>query len=191
MGRLTAIICTGVLLTASACSSPTDTATQSSSGAPESHEASTSTGNRTSETPWWIAATVEPEPIDEAEPPDLQLFEISGDVLFAVGSAELNPASGSQMVHILRLLTHHPETAVLIVGYTDNTPRPTPEHNQQLSEARAEAVADWLTERGVDRERIATKGRADREPVATNDTDAGRAANRRVAITVSSGEEAG
>ena len=70
----------------------------------------------------------EPASVDEADPPDVQLFEIRGDVLFAVGSAELSPTSGSQLVHIVRLLERHPEAEALIVGHSDNTPGPTPDY---------------------------------------------------------------
>lgn len=147
---------------------------------------STSVGNRMSEAPWWIAIDSEGESQSprEVEPISVETFEISGDVLFAVGSAELVAGSDSQLTHVLRLLQKHPESTAEVVGHTDNTPGPTPDYNQQLSVDRADSVSTWLADHGIDDRRIAVDGRADREPIASNDTEAGRAANRRVVITV-------
>ena len=70
------------------------------------------------------------------------------------------------------------------MGHTDSTPGPTADYNDTLSLDRANSVRDWLVENGAALDRIATDGRADREPIGSNETDAGRAANRRVTITI-------
>jgi type VI secretion system protein ImpK len=76
--------------------------------------------------------------------------------------------------------------AVLVTGHTDNVPLRTARFpsNWHLSEERARSVRDLLVARGVQPERIKAEGRADGEPIASNDTPANRALNRRVEITL-------
>ena len=77
-------------------------------------------------------------------------------------------------------LGQEPNTEVFIVGHTDSTG--TDAINNPLSVARANSVRDYLATRGVDTRRVRTEGRGSREPVASNQSDAGRAHNRRVEI---------
>jgi outer membrane protein OmpA-like peptidoglycan-associated protein len=72
---------------------------------------------------------------------------------------------------------------VTVVGHTDNTGGDAV--NDPLSRDRAEAVRNYLAARGLDPARVTVQGRGAREPVAGNDTEAGRAANRRVEIFLS------
>jgi OOP family OmpA-OmpF porin len=65
-------------------------------------------------------------------------------------------------------------------GYTDS--RGNPDANRKLSEDRAQAVVNWLTEHGVERTRLTAKGYGQSRPVGTNSTDAGRQKNRRVEV---------
>lgn len=71
---------------------------------------------------------------------------------------------------------------VEVAGHTDNVG--TPEFNQQLSEDRAEAVKQWLIDHGVDADRVSTKGFGQDQPIDTNETEAGRAKNRRIEFHV-------
>ena len=81
----------------------------------------------------------------------------------------------------MRAIEAQPTTQVLIEGHTDNIGNPTA--NQQLSEKRALAVRDWLVESSnIPIKRFATKGLGDSKPVAENDSEVGRAKNRRVEI---------
>ncbi len=73
-----------------------------------------------------------------------------------------------------------PDRVLEIVGHTDNTGSTA--HNQRLSEQRAQAVADYLIERSVTPEQLETSGRGENEPIASNDTHDGQAANRRVQL---------
>ena len=69
-----------------------------------------------------------------------------------------------------------------IAGHTDS--KGTEEHNQTLSQQRAQSVAQYLATRGVKIERMIAVGAGEKHPVASNDTDAGRAQNRRVELTL-------
>jgi outer membrane protein OmpA-like peptidoglycan-associated protein len=68
------------------------------------------------------------------------------------------------------------------VGHTDSTG--SEQYNMKLSQQRAQAVAQFLTGRGVDSQRVLTWGRGESQPIATNDTEAGRAENRRVDVVI-------
>jgi OOP family OmpA-OmpF porin len=71
---------------------------------------------------------------------------------------------------------------VVALGHTDSMG--TQAYNQQLSEKRARAVADYLSNKGIPNEKIFTEGRGGSQPIASNSSEAGRAMNRRVAIEV-------
>ncbi len=75
-------------------------------------------------------------------------------------------------------MTHRASARVRIAGHTDGVG--DPEENQRLSEARAEAVRDYLVSHGIDASRVEAVGYGDTQPVASNDTDEGRAQNRRI-----------
>lgn len=106
-----------------------------------------------------------------------------GDVLFNTDRAKLKQSGLSNVQKLADILKQNPQRVVLIEGYTDNTG--TPEHNQRLSERRALAVGTALTELGISRDRITTRGYGEAYPVASNDTAAGRQFNRRVEIVLS------
>jgi outer membrane protein OmpA-like peptidoglycan-associated protein len=103
---------------------------------------------------------------------------VPSDVSFDTGRSDIKP----EMRSVLDALSRNVDssTQVTIVGHTDSTGSDAV--NDPLSRARANAVRDYLSARGVDPSRVTVQGRGSREPVATNDTDAGRASNRRVEI---------
>jgi len=76
------------------------------------------------------------------------------------------------------VFTEYPKTAILAQGHTDSTG--SEEHNQDLSERRAQAVSNYLVARGVDPTRITSLGYGEGNPVASNETETGRRQNRRV-----------
>jgi outer membrane protein OmpA-like peptidoglycan-associated protein len=102
-------------------------------------------------------------------------------VLFGSGSAELSPEARARLDLIARAIrTHGQGQDVVIQGYSDDT---GPESaNMDLSQRRADAVAGYLVNRGVPRERIATRALGSTNPASREDTDRGRALNRRVEI---------
>ena len=86
------------------------------------------------------------------------------------------------MEELSAFMREHPTVSILITGHTDNVG--SDQANQRLSEGRANAVRDALIERGVQAERIEAEGKGESEPIADNDTEEGRAKNRRVEFTI-------
>ena len=80
------------------------------------------------------------------------------------------------------VLKKYDKTVIEVAGHTDSVGETA--YNQALSERRASAVAQYLTSKGVKQERVITIGGGENHPVASNDTDAGRAQNRRVELTL-------
>jgi outer membrane protein OmpA-like peptidoglycan-associated protein len=99
---------------------------------------------------------------------------------FVTDSAQLQPSSDKVLNELLSTLTASPELRVDLIGHTDSVGNGP--HNQDLSERRAAAVYLWLVQHGIARERLHSSGRGFLEPIATNDTDQGRALNRRVEV---------
>jgi outer membrane protein OmpA-like peptidoglycan-associated protein len=108
-------------------------------------------------------------------------------LLYDFDSDAVKPAARENLVNLATSLQRHPDSEVLIVGHTDNVGSAT--YNQGLSERRARSAADVLLAQGVTSNRIRTAGRGLTEPVASNETDAGRAQNRRVEVAIFASEE--
>jgi len=109
---------------------------------------------------------------------DMLLVHFESDVLFAVDSAVLNSSSRSSLEQAAGVFMEYPKTAILAQGHTDSTG--SEQHNQDLSERRAQAVSNFLVGRGVDGTRITALGYGEGNPVASNETASGRQQNRRV-----------
>ena len=107
---------------------------------------------------------------------------VPGSVSFASGSASLDSKLHPTLDKIAATLNEYAQTSVTVVGYTDSVG--SAEANRELSRRRADAVADYLSQHGVSRSRISVDSRGEEEPIATNDTEAGRAQNRRVEMLV-------
>lgn len=107
-------------------------------------------------------------------------INIPSDISFDSGQAAIRPNFRSVLDNFAQSLQQNPSTTVTIVGHTDSTGSPTV--NEPLSLQRADATRDYLVERGIAANRFQIDGRGAREPVASNDTEAGRARNRRVEI---------
>jgi outer membrane protein OmpA-like peptidoglycan-associated protein len=103
-------------------------------------------------------------------------------MLFAQESDELAPASRDNLRRLANSLEKYPNTRFMIVGHTDT--QGGTDRNQSLSERRAQSLASFLEQLGVNRARMTALGRGDAEPIATNDTDAGRQWNRRIEIAI-------
>jgi outer membrane protein OmpA-like peptidoglycan-associated protein len=106
-----------------------------------------------------------------------------GDVLFATDRAELNANGVATVRKLAEVMQQNPDRTVLVEGFTDSTGSTA--HNQDLSERRAQAVAQALTGLGVPRERVAMRGYGEAYPVASNDNASNRQLNRRVEIVLS------
>lgn len=120
-------------------------------------------------------------PPPEAAPPAPEPGLVLEGVLFETGSATIDPESNPRLDRVVEYMTHRPSVRIRIGGHTDNVGNP--QRNQQLSEARANAVRDYLIAHGIDGGRIEAVGYGDTQPVASNDTEEGRAQNRRIEAT--------
>ncbi len=111
------------------------------------------------------------------------VLQMPGDVTFGFDRADVQPQFYRTLDEVARSLNNYPQTLVDVVGHADSTGRA--DYNQQLSERRALAVADYLTGRGgVLRDRLYVEGRGVTQPIASNATEEGRAQNRRVEIVL-------
>lgn len=106
-----------------------------------------------------------------------------GDVLFDTARSELKEGAEVSMDRLAEFLRENPERRLLVEGHTDA--RGSEEFNRDLSEQRADAVTDALTDRGIPRDRVRSVGLGEKYPVASNETPAGMQQNRRVEIVVS------
>ncbi|MCB2204903.1 OmpA family protein [bacterium] len=122
------------------------------------------------------------DPLDPAD--DVQLEAEVGQALvlegivFNTGSADILPESEGILKKAYNTLKFNPEIVVEIHGHTDS--RGSRALNMRLSRQRAEAVLEWLAARGIDPERLSAKGFGPDKPAASNDTEEGRAKNRRI-----------
>lgn len=103
-------------------------------------------------------------------------------IFFDVGKSQLKPGARTTLTRIAEQLRRADSAAIAIEGHTDSTG--TSDKNQQLSEARAAAVRDFLVGAGVPATRVTAAGKGEEAPVATNKTTAGRQQNRRVELVI-------
>jgi len=116
-------------------------------------------------------------------------LNIPSDISFDVGRADIKPNLRGVLDDFAYGLKDDAAARVRIVGHTDNTGNDA--INDPLSERRAESVRNYLADRGVAPSRVETAGRGEREPIADNATEAGRAKNRRVEIYIREPEQRG
>lgn len=105
------------------------------------------------------------------------------DVLFDTGKADLKSSARERLAKVAGILIAYPDIRVEIDGYTDSTG--SLEFNERLSQQRAESVRSFLASQGVNSSSITTQGFGPSDPIASNDTAAGRQQNRRVELVVS------
>lgn len=120
--------------------------------------------------------------IDVVRQGDDLLLRMPSGITFATDSANIAPQFRPTLNEVAAVLQEYPNTYVDVYGHTDSTGSDA--YNQGLSERRASAVANYLTSRGVASARLGTRGFGETQPIASNDTEAGRAENRRVEIKV-------
>jgi outer membrane protein OmpA-like peptidoglycan-associated protein len=105
------------------------------------------------------------------------------DVLFDFNSYKLKPDTQLKLARVSGILLAYPNLKVQVEGYTDNVG--TEQYNQKLSQERADAVRSFLVQQGVPDGNVTATGYGEADPVAPNNTGAGRAKNRRVQMVVS------
>ena len=105
------------------------------------------------------------------------------DVLFDTGKYTLRPGAREKLAKVSGIILAYPSLKLEVEGHTDSVG--TDEYNMQLSENRANSVHDYLVQQGINASSIAARGFGESQPVASNDTAAGRQQNRRVELVVS------
>jgi OmpA-OmpF porin, OOP family len=103
-------------------------------------------------------------------------------LLFDTGKSTLKVESQEQIQKTVAILKAFPKVKIKIGGYTDNVGDAA--SNMKLSAERAKVVMDAIVAGGIDKSRLESEGYGDKNPVASNDTDEGKAQNRRIAISV-------
>ncbi|CAG4898326.1 Outer membrane protein A [Paraburkholderia saeva] len=130
-----------------------------------------------------------PAPAPEAPPPapapTHEHYTLAGGATFNSGQAKLRPSADVQLDKIIAHVQHESVQTVTVTGYTDSVG--SSESNHQLSLRRAQAVAHYLQEHGLKANEYVVHGNGESDPVDTNDTEQGRAQNRRVEIDVVGG----
>ena len=116
------------------------------------------------------------------EPIEANAKVILKNVFFDTKKTDLKPESISELDNVVRLMNENPNMKIQINGYTDNIG--TPADNLKLSTGRALAVVNYLLYKGVRKERLSYKGFGEADPIATNETEQGRAMNRRTELRV-------
>jgi len=111
---------------------------------------------------------------------DYIVLNMPSNITFATDSASIQPGFYPTLNSVALVLKQYNQTLVDVYGHTDSTG--SFEHNMQLSQRRASSVADYLVAQGTDSRRFAIIGQGPSQPIASNDTEEGRAQNRRVEI---------
>jgi outer membrane protein OmpA-like peptidoglycan-associated protein len=122
---------------------------------------------------------VDVKPVDNGQ---AILVNMPGGVTFDTNSTVLKPGFTGTLDQIADNLNHYPNSLIDVYGHTDSVGSDS--YNQTLSENRARVVADYLVSRGVNPQRIRSTGFGKTQPIASNDTPEGRAANRRVELKI-------
>jgi outer membrane protein OmpA-like peptidoglycan-associated protein len=113
---------------------------------------------------------------------DELVLRMPSGITFPVDRYDIQPQFQSTLNQVAQTLASYDQTYIDVLGHTDSTG--SDEYNQGLSQRRAQSVADYLSAHGVVHARIGLHGYGESQPVASNETDAGRAQNRRVEIKV-------
>jgi len=110
------------------------------------------------------------------------IIKFDSGILFDAGKADIKTDAETNLKNLAASLQKNPETNILIIGHTDNAG--TQENNIDLSVHRAASVKDYLVNGGIEGSRMRIDGKAGTEPIAYNNTEEGRAQNRRVEIVI-------
>jgi outer membrane protein OmpA-like peptidoglycan-associated protein len=109
-------------------------------------------------------------------------LNMPSNITFALNSSDLNAQFFNALDGVSMVLKEYDKTVIEVAGHTDSAG--SDQYNQSLSERRAQAVAGYLSSHGVKTQRLIPIGAGEGHPVASNDSEQGRAANRRVELTI-------
>lgn len=110
------------------------------------------------------------------------IVKFDSGILFDFDKTDLKADAKTNIAKLVDNLNSNPNTDILVIGHTDN--KGTDTYNQGLSERRAKSVKSYAVSQGLAGKRIKTEGKSFHEPIADNNTEAGRAENRRVEIVI-------
>jgi outer membrane protein OmpA-like peptidoglycan-associated protein len=119
------------------------------------------------------------KPVEVVEP---EVITLPSDVLFAFNKSDLSPAAQSQLDSLMSKLQFADVVSIKVIGHTDSVG--SDEYNQALSERRASSVAAYLLSQGIAPSKLTSEGKGESQPLADNETDEGRAKNRRVELHI-------
>ncbi len=109
-------------------------------------------------------------------------FDESNGIYFATGEYDINSTSKTTLKKLSKIFKKFPYSDILVEGHTDNNGNEN--SNMNLSEKRAKSVKNYLTSQGIASERFSTKWYGETEPKHKNDTEEGKAKNRRVELVI-------
>jgi outer membrane protein OmpA-like peptidoglycan-associated protein len=115
------------------------------------------------------------------------VVEFSSNVLFGFDSKKLSTEAKTNLDKLVKILNVYPDTDIEVQGHTDN--KGSRSYNQKLSKSRAEAVSDYLNDNGISNLRIKSVGFGEDLPKYDNDSESGRAQNRRVEFVITANEK--
>ena len=115
------------------------------------------------------------------------VVDFTEKILFGYDRSDLNPSSQDNLDKLVNVLKEYPDTNIEVQGHTDS--KGSEDYNMGLSERRANAVSNYLINRGVAGSRVTTKGYGESAPVADNTSDDGRSLNRRVTFLITANKK--
>lgn len=115
------------------------------------------------------------------------ILDENSRVTFDYNASSLTSTAKTNLDKLIEVFKEYPDTNLLIVGHTDN--KGSQSYNLPLSQKRAQSVKDYLVSKGVSSSRLTSQGKGLEEPIADNNTDQGRAQNRRVEIAITANEK--
>jgi len=123
-----------------------------------------------------------PAPAPAPQPPAATKVTYAADAFFDFDKATLKPEGKAKLDDLVGKIQGINLEVIIAVGHTDSVGNDS--YNQKLSVGRAEAVKSYLVSKGIEKNRVYTEGKGEKQPVADNKTAEGRAKNRRVEIEV-------
>ncbi len=127
-------------------------------------------------------ATATPVPVAPVAPPAATKITYAADAFFDFDKAVIKPEGKAKLDDLIGKIQGINLEVIIAVGHTDSVGSDT--YNQKLSVRRSEAVKAYLVSKGIEKNRVYTEGKGEKQPVADNKTAEGRAKNRRVEIEV-------
>ena len=135
-----------------------------------------------------LAAIADVQKVKDANGKTVRLvITLKNEILFEHDNAALSSASIKTLNDLLRVSNEYPKNRIVVIGHADSTGNAA--YNKQLSTNRSKAVYDYLLTNGLKTLSITYEGHGADEPVASNDTEEGRAKNRRVELSITANEK--